>query len=208
MRAGSITDPRIGRRLSRAFFARHAPHVARALIGKILVHEARAGLTAGVVVETEAYDQDDPASHTFRGRTARNAVMFGPPGVAYVYFSYGNHWCLNAVTGREGHGEAVLIRALEPLVGIERMRRRRGPRISDRDLARGPGRLTEALAIDRRHDGASLLRGELGFFAPARRAKRRIASGPRIGITKGVHAPWRFFDADSPFVSRNSGRTR
>lgn len=176
----------------------------------ILVHDAPDGSAAGIVVETEAYDQDDPASHTFRGMTRRNAVMFGPPGFAYVYFSYGNHWCLNVVTGREGHGEAVLIRALEPIAGIDHMIRRRArgrktrgaPPVPLRDLARGPGRLTQALAIDVRKNGVDLIHGPLGLYAPARRRRHRITVGPRIGITRAADTPWRFHVAGSPFASR------
>ncbi len=184
-------------RLGRRFYARPAPKVARDLIGMTLLHHG----VGGVIVETEAYMGHDPASHSHRGETTRNRVMFGPPGRLYVYFTYGAHWCANVVTGPEGSGEAVLLRAIEPLHGIEVMRKRRGTK--DRDLARGPGRLTEALAIDKRHDGASLLRGPIGIYAPKR--GHRIQAGPRIGITKGAETAWRFCALGSPWLSRSAG---
>ena len=208
-RGGSTThDVPLGR-LPRAFYARPAPVVAKALVGMLLLHEADDGTAGGIIVEAEAYRQGDPASHSFRGKTARNAAMFGEPGHAYVYFSYGAHWCFNVVTGKDGVGEAVLVRALAPLIGVDHMeRRRRGSRrngsIAARDLARGPGRLTQALAITRSHDGADLARGPLGIWRPAesvRRRYRRIAAGPRVGITKGVETAWRFVTLGSPFVS-------
>jgi DNA-3-methyladenine glycosylase len=177
-----------------AFFLRPAPLVARDLIG--------AGLTVdgvgGVIVETEAYEPDDPASHSFRGPTPRNGAMFQAGGVAYVYRSYGMHWCLNVVTGPSGHGAAVLIRALEPTVGVDAMIARRGlaaPRL----LASGPGRLCQALGLDIRHDGLSLLASPFRLEPAA--APAPVVTGPRIGITKGVETPWRFRHAASPFVS-------
>ena len=194
----------VGAPLGRAFFARAAPRVARALLGKLLVHEHAAGLTVGRIVETEAYDESDPASHSHRGKTARNAVMFGPPGHAYVYFTYGMHWLFNVSCGREGFGAAVLIRALEPVCGVDlmRARRERGKRLAERELCRGPARLVEAMAITRAHNGVDLTRGPLRFAAPEHRPRRlSIAVGPRIGISKGEHEPWRFFVADNPYVS-------
>ena len=170
----------------------------------LLVHRAPDGAAGGIIVEAEAYRQDDPASHSFRGKTARNAPMFGPPGHGYVYFTYGMHWCFNVVSGREGFGEGVLIRAIEPTQGIAHMKRRRGMSVL-RDLARGPGRLGQALAIEPAHSGIDLVRGPLGIWQPPdrvrRRYRRRIAAGPRIGITKGVAAPWRFVSLGCPFVS-------
>ena len=194
---------REAKRLERSFYARPAPVVARALVGMVLVHEADDGVAGGVIVEAEAYDESDPASHSHRGKTERNAVMFGPPGHGYVYFSYGVHWCFNVVTGSDGAGEAVLIRAIEPTLGIDHMQRRRAMEAL-RDLARGPGRLTQALAIGRAQNGADLVRGPLGIFRPAesvRRRYRRIAATKRIGITKGALTPWRFSTMRSPFVS-------
>jgi DNA-3-methyladenine glycosylase len=183
------------------FFARPAACVARDLIGTTLLVEG----AGGVVVETEAYDAEDPASHSFAGRTARNASMFGPAGHAYVYRSYGIHWCLNLVCGATLHGSAtlgsaVLIRALEPAAGLDRMRERRG--VADaRQLCRGPGRLCQALGVTGAMDGLPLDRPP--FLLGARMtAVPDILVGPRIGITRGVGTPWRFGLAGSAFLSR------
>jgi DNA-3-methyladenine glycosylase len=169
--------------------------VARELLGWTLL----VGGVGGVIVETEAYDADDPASHSFSGRTARNAAMFGPPGHAYVYLSYGLHWCLNFVCREAGHGAAVLLRALQPTHGIQVMRSRRGldaPRL----LAAGPGRVGQALGIDRSFDGLPLGRPPFEWIAP--HAAVEVASGPRIGITKAAELPWRFGLAGSAFLSK------
>jgi DNA-3-methyladenine glycosylase len=183
--------------VQRAFFERPTVELARALIGCVLVHETRAGRCSGRIVETEAYLRGDPASHAFRGRTARNAVMFGPPGHAYVYLVYGMHLCFNVTSAPEGIGEAVLVRALEPLEGLAAMQRRRQ---SARELCRGPGRLTQALAITRAHDGADLARGALRIEQGA--APGRIVAGPRVGISVATRRALRFRIADSPWVSR------
>ncbi len=174
--------------------------VARGLLGHLLVHDSPDGRTVGRIVEVEAYrGADDPASHAYR-LTPRSRIMAGPPGVAYVYFTYGNHYCLNVVTGREGIASAVLLRAVEPLEGLRLMARRRG--ISDpRLLASGPGRLTQAMGISRRQTGWDLTRPPL-FIADGRPGRRRIATGPRIGIRRATDLPWRFFLVESPFVSR------
>lgn len=190
-------------RLSRRFFARPSPVVARALVGRVLVRDHPVdGRLAGRIVEAEAYQEDDPASHSYRGPTPRNGVMFGEAGHAYVYFTYGMHFCVNVVTGRLGEGSAVLIRALEPLEGIEAMAERRG--ISDPPLlCAGPARLCEALAIDRRLDGASLVDPEAPLWIERGRAipEDRISVGPRIGIRRGLERPWRFWVTGDPHVS-------
>jgi DNA-3-methyladenine glycosylase len=184
--------------LQRAFYARPAPDVAADVIGKVLRKPAD-GLAARIV-EAEAYRQDDPASHAHRGQTARNAPMFGPPGHAYVYFSYGAHWCLNVVTGEDGFGEGVLLRAAQPLDGLELMRRRRGERISDRDLLRGPGRLGQAFALDRSYSGTDVCgAGPLCLSDDGLRPQ--VVSGPRVGVSLAADERWRFFAAGSPWVS-------
>jgi DNA-3-methyladenine glycosylase len=181
--------------LRRDFFARSVHEVAPDLIGTTLLV---AGV-GGVIVEVEAYDQEDPASHGFRGQTARNAVMFGQPGYAYVYRSYGIHWCVNVVCDRPGRAEAALIRALEPTHGVETMRERRGVDAL-RALCSGPGKLCQALAITRDHDGAAL--DEPPFALYDRAAAPTIVTGPRIGITKATELSWRYGLEGSPFVSR------
>jgi DNA-3-methyladenine glycosylase len=182
-------------RLSRDFFARSVHEVAPELIGATLLLDG----VGGVIVEVEAYDQEDPASHGFRGPTARNAAMFGPPGHAYVYRSYGIHWCINVVCDVEGRAEAALLRALEPTRGLDTMRARRG--VDDpRQLCSGPGKLCQALAITREHDGLPLDRRP--FALHAREAEPEIATGPRIGITRAAGLPWRYVLAGSRFLSR------
>ncbi len=176
-------------------FAGEAVAVARALIGCTL----RVDGVGGRIVETEAYDRADPASHSHAGPTARNASMFGPPGHAYVYRSYGMHWCLNFVCREAGHGAGVLVRALEPTHGLARMRERRG--LDDvRLLCAGPGRLGQALGITRALDGLPLDAPPFEVLAAA--APARVVAGPRIGITKAVDRHWRFVLAGSPFLSR------
>lgn len=180
-------------------FAQDSVAVARALIGCALFVDG----VGGAIVETEAYDEGDEASHSFRGRSAANGAMFGPPGHAYVYRSYGLHWCLNLVCEPEGHGAAVLIRALEPLAGLATMRARRGlddPRL----LCAGPGRVGQALGIDKpRHDGLPLDRPPFRLVAPRRPVPpEAVLAGTRIGIAKARERPWRFALAGSRHLSR------
>ena len=205
----SREGPLAVRPLARSFYDRPVLTVARAVLGRVVVHETRHGRLAGLIVEVEAYGgSDDPASHAHRGRTARNAVMFGPPGHAYVYFTYGMHFCLNLVTGPAGRASAVLVRALEPVEGEEVMRRRRGVTEWER-LTRGPGCVARALGLELEHDGLDLTAGPLWIAdAPARRGGWRVATGPRVGIRVAADRPWRFHLDGHPCVSkarRNSG---
>jgi DNA-3-methyladenine glycosylase len=181
--------------LSRTFFSRSVHDVARDLIGTTLLFNG----VGGRIVEVEAYHHTDPAAHSFRGPTPRNAVMFGPPGFAYVYRSYGIHWCLNFVCEPEGSASAVLVRAIEPIQGLAAMRRRRG--VSDeRLLCAGPGRVCEALGITRKQNGLALDAPPFALFRRAGRAD--VVAGPRIGITKAVDKPWRYGLRGSRFLSR------
>ncbi len=180
-----------------AFYARPVTAVARDLVGCVLRHRG----TAGRIVETEAYHDSEPASHSFAGLTPRTEVLFGPPGRAYVYRSYGIHALLNPVCEPEGVGAAVLIRALEPVAGIETMRRRRGLERLE-DLCSGPGKLTQALAIGLELNGSGLGDPIEILPPPSESASPALVSGRRIGITKAVELEWRFCDASSRFVSR------
>jgi DNA-3-methyladenine glycosylase len=171
--------------------------VARALIGASVFVDG----VGGTIVETEAYDQHDPASHTYGGHTARNAVMFGPPGRAYVYRSYGLHWCLNFVCAPAGHGAGVLLRALAPTAGIELMRQRRGVD-AERLLCSGPGRLCQALAVTHAHNGLRLDRRPFRVVLRGDDAAPVVHAGVRIGISKSIELPWRFVLAGSPFLSK------
>jgi DNA-3-methyladenine glycosylase len=181
--------------LDRSFFARSVHVVAPELIGAMLLHRG----VGGIIVEVEAYHHTDPAAHSYRGRTPRNAVMFGPPGHAYVYRSYGIHWCLNLVCEPEGSASAVLIRALQPTAGLPIMRRRRAVK-DERLLCGGPGRLCQALAVTSDQNGLPL---EPPWFALHARARiPEIASGPRIGISVATEQPWRYGLAGSPFLSK------
>jgi DNA-3-methyladenine glycosylase len=183
------------RRLTKSFFARSVHEVAPDLIGATLLFKG----VGGLIVEVEAYHHTDPAAHSYNGRTARNAVMFGPPGYAYVYRSYGIHWCVNFVCEAEGSASAVLIRALAPTDGLAAMRRRRGLR-EERLLCSGPGRVCQALGISGTHNGLAL--DAPPFELRAALTEADIASGPRIGITKAIKHPWRFGLSGSPHLSR------
>ena len=190
-----LTAADLGRPLKRAFFARSVHEVAPDLIGATLLVDG----VGGVIVEVEAYHHTDPAAHSFNGPTPRNLVMFGPPGFAYVYRSYGIHWCVNFVCEKEGSASAVLIRALEPTHGLAAMRRRRG--LEDaRALCSGPGKLTEALAITHAHNGLALDAPPIALYA--RKKKPEIVAGLRIGITKAVELPWRYGLKGSGFLSK------
>jgi DNA-3-methyladenine glycosylase len=181
--------------LARSFFARSVHEVAPDLIGVTLI----VGGVGGTIVEVEAYDQGDPASHGFRGQTARNAAMFGPPGHAYVYRSYGIHWCLNFVCDEPGRADAALIRALEPTHGIETMRARRAVE-AKRALCSGPGKLCQALGLTGTQDGLPL--DQPPFELLGRESTPQIVTGPRIGITRAAELSWRYGLAGSPFLSR------
>lgn len=190
-----------GKPLSRAFFRRAATTVAPRLLNKVL---ASADGRAGRIVEVEAYvGALDPAAHTYRGKTARNAVMFGPPGHMYVYFTYGMHWCANCVSGPEGAGCGVLIRALEPLHGIAQMRAARPRTARDLDLCRGPARLTQAMDISGAQNGIDLVEGLEGFTIvdDGTPPPRDAMGGPRIGISVGKDHPWRWNVPGSRYVS-------
>ena len=181
--------------LDRSFFSRPVQDVAPDLVGGTLF----CGKTGGIIVEVEAYHHTEPAAHSYGGRTERNAVMFGVPGVAYVYRSYGIHWCFNVVCEPDGSASAVLVRALQPTAGIAAMRRRRGV-TDERLLCSGPGRLCQALGITHDHNGLAVDRAPFAIFG--RIGEAEIVSGPRIGLTKAVDLPWRFGLAGSRYLSR------
>jgi len=181
-------------------FSAPAPEVARQLIGVTLLVDG----VGGRIIETEAYDRDEPASHCFIGETPRNFAMFGPPGRAYVYRSHGLHWCLNFVCREPGHGAGVLIRALEPVVGVEQMRERRGLE-DERLLCAGPGRLAQALGVTRAHNNLPLDASPFQLLARVAEdgtAPLKVLAGPRIGISKAMELPWRFGLAGSRFLSK------
>ena len=203
----------MGRSLPASFYDRPTELVARELLGAILEHSSADGVTSGRIVETEAYlGPDDPACHAVVGRTERTWHLHGPPGVAYVYFIYGVHWCFNAVTREEGHGSAVLVRAVEPVRGVELMRQRRGRIRRDLDLTNGPGKLCQALGIDGRLDGARLDRGPLRMLGGAPVSDADVDVTARVGITKAADWPLRWVIRGNSYVSlgrpgpANSGR--
>ena len=194
--------------LDRAFYARDPRVVARQLLNKVIVR----GECAARLVEVEAYCGGiDPGSHAFRGKTQRNATMFGPAGGLYVYFTYGMHWCANAVCGDVDEGVAVLLRAAEPLRGLELMRERRGRvAVRDRDLCSGPAKLCQAFALDRTFDGADLVTGDHGIVIvdDGMRPPRRPGNSVRIGLRAGAEHPWRWYVEGNEHVSRGPTRAR
>jgi len=201
-------NSQFNKKLPREFYLRPVLKVATDLLGKILVKNEGTKLLAGKIVEVEAYDgSKDEASHSFRGKTKRNEVMFWQGGYLYVYFTYGVHHCCNVVTGKEGYGAAVLIRAIEPLIGIETMAYRRfGKKKIDEkqllNLTNGPGKICEAFAFNRSHSGLDLTGNKVYIIDVPSVKKSQIGISKRIGITKSTELPWRFFIKDSKFLSR------
>lgn len=220
-RQTDLVVERFGKPLSREFYAEDTVRVAQALLNCVLIYESEAGLRAGRISETEAYTQDDPACHTYRGQTPRNATMFGPPGHTYIYFTYGMYHCMNAVTSSEGRGEAVLIRAVEPLIGLELMRQERGLtecsikneetpkgwiRLA-RALCGGPGKLCQAFGFTRALNANDLTAQSGIWIAPPEMSvgvpePEAILATPRIGISAGTDLLWRFTLRDDPYTSR------
>ena len=195
-----MTPASRGRPLPRAFYARQPEELAPELLNKLVIH----GNRVARIVEVEAYGgrEPDPASHTFRGLTARTTAMFGPPGHLYVYFSYGVHWCANVVCGDDGEGAAVLLRAASPVAGLEEMRADRPTARKDTDLLRGPGNLCRALGITRDHYGADLVKADMAIEVRDDGSQPgEFAVGPRVGITKAVDLPWRFYVPNDRAVS-------
>lgn len=191
------------RPVSRSFYDRDTELVARELLGAILVHRTPDGVAAGRIVETEAYvGEHDGACHAAAGLTQRTKWLYGPPGIAYVYFIYGVHWCFNAVTRREGLPSAVLVRALEPIDGLTLIRRRRGDPVHDRELTNGPGKLCAALAITGASNGARLDHPPLSILRGEPVTDADVGISPRIGITRAADWPLRWFVKDNPYVSR------
>jgi DNA-3-methyladenine glycosylase len=202
MDSGNFTSR--SKALSRSFYQRYTPVVAFELIGKILVFKQKEALFSARIVETEAYlGHQDPASHAYRGVTPRNRVMFGPPGVSYVYFTYGNHHCLNVVTEEDGTAGAVLIRALEPISGIEVMTKRRG-QVKLEALTSGPGKLTQAFGITREHSGLNLTQAPFYIAEGDREESIPVRADRRIGISQAKELLFRFYWLGNKFVSVNS----
>ncbi len=195
-------------KLPRNFYTRSVLTVAKELIGKILVKNEQTKILSGRIVEVEAYDGNiDEAAHTFIGKTKRNEVMFKEGGYLYVYFTYGAHFCCNVVTGKKDHGTAVLIRAVEPIEGIETMIRRRfGRRLKNKNeifnLTSGPGKVCKAFGINREHSGLDLTEDKIYLMDAPKLSKSKIGISKRIGISKSVDLPWRFFEKGNPYLSR------
>lgn len=188
--------------LPQDFFKKDVETLAKDLLGCELINETKEGKTAGIIVETEAYHQTDEASHSYRGKTKRTGIMFGPPGHAYVYFTYGMHWCFNVTAEEAGTGAGVLIRALEPTEGIELMKKRRGKE-HESELCSGPSKLVQAMAIKKEDYGKPLFEGVL-HIKPRNMKVHKIAAGPRIGISKAKDKKWRFWIDGNRFVSRQA----
>jgi DNA-3-methyladenine glycosylase len=186
--------------LPKLFFEKDALVLAPALLGCELVHKMQEGVTSGVIVETECYSQDDAASHSYRGETERTKVMFGSGGYAYIYFTYGMHYCFNVVSGSKGSGQAVLIRALEPKQGMKFMQERRGKQ-NVHDLCNGPAKLVQAMGITKADYGKPLFEGNL-YVKPRLNDSIKISTGPRVGIKKEIEKHWRFWLTDNPFISK------
>ncbi len=190
--------------LNTEFLGRDTKEAACKLLGQYICRETEEGLVSGIIIETEAYlSENDSACHAARGKSRRNATMFGPPGIAYVYFIYGNHYCFNVVTGPEGKGEAVLIRAVEPVEGLELMQKRRGEGCKINNLTSGPGKLCQAFAIDRSLDGHDLSRKPLYLKENAlHKGVLSIKNTPRIGVSSAQDKPLRFIINGNAFLSR------
>ena len=191
--------------LPQEFYQQDTLSLAQSLLGTQLIHHTPEGTTAGIIVETEAYLTDDPACHAYRRQTSRNAVMFGKPGLVYVYQIYGMHYCVNVVSAEEGRGEAVLLRALQPTAGLELMQSRRqlinNQRIADKNLCKGPGNLVKAMGIAKAMNGHSLL-SENFHILPAEIVDFQVVTTTRIGITQGIELPYRFYVQGNACVSR------
>lgn len=197
-----MNNANYNKKLPKSFYTRGAVTVAKDLIGKILVRKFDNKVLSGIIVETEAYTgKNDPASHSFIGKTKRNEVMFEDGGKSYVYFTYGNHYCFNVVTGKKDHGNAVLIRALQPLEGIDIMRKNRGTD-DIYNLTSGPGKLAQALGIDKKLYGMDLTGDVIYLTEPRKTGKIKISRSKRIGITKNTEKLYRFFAKDNPYVSK------
>lgn len=200
------------KKLPRSFYLRPTERVAKDLLGKFLVRKFDKKYLVGKIVETEAYCEDDPASHSYRGKTKRNEVMFWMGGHLYVYFTYGMHFCANVVTEKEGTGEAVLIRAVEPIEGIAMMIKNRSKRKSGvmaywkkgvlKDLTNGPARVCEAFGFGRKENGTDLLGDEIFITEPMEKSQIQIGTSSRVGIKNGLEKRWRFFIKNNPYVSR------
>lgn len=203
MVTASAQNPSRAAQQLQTLLCKNALQVAPRILGAKLIHDSPQGRTAGRIVEVEAYNQDDPASHSFRPMSTRTAPMFGPAGGIYIYFIYGMHYCLNIVTGAEGRGEALLIRALEPLEGLELMQRRRGT-TNLKQLCSGPAKLVQAMGIPVSLSGGSFFDGPLLLELSPALPPNTVAISPRIGISKAIDNPWRFYIKDSPFVSKHT----